>query len=116
METLSVSTKADKAAFKQSNFKKFDCCDDVRFIVENGVVVAKYLNEILGFVTGEHLVSEISKSLEKKRPIFSQILGFDDETGEIHIVIAFYRIVHYDYDQYTEDRDASLEYETVGYY
>lgn len=98
------------------DFKKIDCCDDVDFAVENGVVVAKRLNETLGFVTGEHLVSEITKSLEQKRPVFSQILGFDDETGEIHIVIAFYRIVNYDYDQYTEDRDESLEFETVGYY
>lgn len=98
------------------DFKKIDCCDDVDFAVENGVVVAKRLNETLGFVTGEHLVSEITKSLEQKRPVFSQILGFDDETGEIHIVIAFYRIVNYDYDQYTEDRDESLEFEIVGYY
>ena len=60
--------------------------------------------------------SEISKSLEQKRPIFSQILGYDDETGEIHIIIAFYKIINYDYDQYTEDRDTSLEFETVGYY
>lgn len=98
------------------DFRKIDCCDDVDFVVDNGVVIAKHLNETLGFVIEEHLVSEIIKSLECKRPIFSQILGFDDETGEIHIVIAFYRIVHYDYDQYTEDRDESLEYETVGYY
>ena len=98
------------------DFKKIDCCDDVDFAVENGIVVAKRLNETLGFVTGEHLVSEITKSLEQKRPVFSQILGFDDETGEIHIVIAFYRIVNYDYDQYLEDRDESLEFETVGYY
>ena len=98
------------------DFDKFECCDDVYFVIENGVVIAKHLTEILGFVTDKHLVSEITKSLEKKRPIFSQILGFDNETGEIHIVIAFYIIVHYDYDQYTEDRDKSLEYETVGYY
>ena len=39
-----------------------------------------------------------------------------DKTGEIHIVIAFYKIINYDYDQYTEDRDTSLEFETVGYY
>ena len=98
------------------DFSKIDCCDNVDFVIENGVVVAKRLNEILGFVTGGHLVSEITTSLEQKRPIFSQILGYDDETGEIHIVIAFYKIVDFDYDQYEEERDNSLEYETVGYY
>ena len=98
------------------DFSKIDCCDNVYFAVENGVVVAKRLNEILGFVTDVHLVSEITASLERKRPIFSQILGYDDETGEIHIVIAFYRIVNFDYGQYEEERDNSLEYETVGYY
>ncbi len=98
------------------DFSKIDCCDNVDFVIENGVVVAKRLNEILGFVTGGHLVSEITASMEQKRPIFSQILGYDDETGEIHIVIAFYKIVNFDYDQYEEERDNSLEYETVGYY
>lgn len=98
------------------DFSKIDCCDNVDFVIQDDVVVAKRFNEILGFVAGEHLVSEISKSLEQKRPIFSQILGYDDETGEIHIVIAFYKIINYDYDQYTADRDTSLEFETVGYY
>ena len=98
------------------DFSKIDCCDNVDFVVQDGVVSAKRFNETLGFVIGEHLVSEISKSLEQKRPIFSQILGYDDKTGEIHIVIAFYKIINYDYDQYTEDRDTSLEFETVGYY
>lgn len=98
------------------DFSKIDCCDNVDFVVQDGVVSAKCFNETLGFVIGEHLVSEISKSLEQKRPIFSQILGYDDKTGEIHIVIAFYKIINYDYDQYTEDRDTSLEFETVGYY
>lgn len=98
------------------DFSKIDCCDNVDFVIQGGVVSAKRFNETLGFVIGEHLVSKISKSLEQKRPIFSRILGYDDKTGEIHIVIAFYKIINYDYDQYTEDRDTSLEFETVGYY
>lgn len=98
------------------DFSKIDCCDNVDFSIENGVVTAKRLNEVLGTISGNYLITEISTSLKEKRPIFSQILGYDDETGEIHIVIAFYKIVNYDYDQYTEDRDKSLEYETVGYY
>lgn len=101
---------------KLPDFSKISCCDDVYFSIDNGVVVAKCLVEPIGFVTEKHLVSEITKSLEQKRPIFSQILGYDDETGEIHLVIAFYRIVNYDYDQYVEDRDKGLEFETVGYY
>ena len=39
----------------------------------------------------------------------------DDETGEIHLVIAFYKIINYDYTDYVQDRDDSLEYETVRY-
>lgn len=98
------------------DFSKIDCCDDVYFVVDNDVVIAKCLIETLGFVTDAYIVSEIKKSLEKHRPIFSQILGYDDETGEIHLVIAFYKIVDYDYTDYVQDRDDSLEYETVGYY
>lgn len=98
------------------DFSKIECCDDVHFVIENNVVVAKHLNEILGFVRDANIASNIMKSLDEKRPIFSQILGYDDETGEIHLVIAFYRIVNYDYNQFTEDGDQSLEFETVGYY
>lgn len=61
-------------------------------------------------------MAEIKNSLEKHRPIFSQILGYDDETGEIHLAIAFYKIVNYDYTDYVEERDKSLDDETVGYY
>lgn len=98
------------------NFSSIDCCDKVFFYVDNGAVIAKNLYETLGHVTDKYLVQEISKSLEQKRPIFSRILGYDDETGEIHIVIAFYKIVNYDYDQYAEASDHSLDYETVDYY
>ena len=98
------------------DFSKFDCCDNVNFAIDGKNIVAKHLHETLGYVTGDYLVSEIAKSFNQKRPIFSQILGYDDETGEIHIVIAFYKIVHYDYDQYTENLDDSLNSETVGYY
>jgi len=98
------------------DFSKISCCDNVYFVVEKDVVIAKRIVETLGFVTDAHIASEIKKSLEKNRPIFSQILGYDDETGEIHLVIAFYKIVNYDYTDYVEERDNSLEYETVGYY
>ena len=102
---------------KLPDFSKIECCDDVTFSNDNGVIVAKRLNEILGFVDEQNIASKIIKSLENKRPIFSQILGYDDETGEIHIVIAFYKIVLYDYDQYAEDNDSSLEYEDcIGYF
>ena len=98
------------------DFSKIDCCDNVYFVVENDVVIAKRIVETLGFVTDAHIASEIKNSLEKHRPIFSQILGYDDETGEIHLVIAFYKIVDYDYTDYVEERDNSLDDETVGYY
>ncbi len=98
------------------DFSKIDLCDNVDFSVQGDMIIAKRLNEMLGFIEDSYLVSEIATSLEKKYPIFSQILGYDDDTGEVHIVIAFYKIINYDYDQYTENRDASLEYETVGYY
>ena len=97
-------------------FSSIDCCDKVFFNIDNGIVTAKNLYETLGYVTDKYLVQQITKSFEQKRPIFSRILGYDDETGEIHIVIAFYKIVNYDYDQYAEDSDRSLEYETVDYY
>lgn len=98
------------------DFSKIDCCDDVHFVVENNIVIAKRLVDTIGFVTDAHMVSLVKKSLEKMLPIFSQILGYDDETGEIHLVIAFYRIVDYDYTDYVQDKDESLEYETVGYF
>ncbi len=98
------------------DFSKFECCDNVNFSIDDKNIVAKHLRETLGYVTGDYLVSEIAKSFKQKRPIFSQILGYDDETGEIHIVIAFYKIVRYDYDQYTENLDDSLNSETVDYY
>ena len=98
------------------NFSKIDCCDNVCFVIENDVVIAKRLVETLGFVTDAHIASEIKNSLKNNRPIFSQILGYDDETGEIHLVIAFYKIVNYDYTDYVEERDESLDDETVGYY
>lgn len=98
------------------DFSKIDCCDDVHFVVENDVVIAKRIVETLGFVTDAHIASEIKNSLENHRPIFSQILGYDDKTGEIHLVIAFYKIVNYDYTDYVEERDKSLDDETVGYY
>lgn len=98
------------------DFSKIDCCDNVYFVVENDMVIAKRIVETLGFVTDAHIASEIKNSLEKHRPIFSQILGYDDETGEIHLVIAFYKIIDYDYTDYVEERDESLDDETVGYY
>lgn len=97
------------------DFSKIACCDNVDFLIENDIVIVKRLIETLGFVTDAHVVSQIKKSLEKKLPIFSQILGYDDETGEIHLVIAFYKIINYDYTDYVQDRDDSLEYETVRY-
>ena len=39
------------------DFSKIDCCDNVDFVVQDGVVSAKHFNETLGFVIGEHLVS-----------------------------------------------------------
>lgn len=98
------------------NFSKISLCDHVKFQVINGIVTAKHYNEILGYITDTHLASALKSSLQEKRPIFSQIQGYDDETGEIHLAIATYKIVAYDYDQYEEDRDASLEYENVDYY
>lgn len=98
------------------NFSKINCCDNVEFVIENNTVVAKRLVETLGFVRDSHIVAQIKESLEKKKPIFSQVLGYDDETGEVHLVIAFYKIVNYDYTSYAEDKDASLEYETVSHF
>lgn len=98
------------------DFSKIDCCDDVEFVVENDSVIAKRLCETLGFVTDASIASEIISSIKKKRPIFSQILGYDNETGEIHLVIAFYRIINYDYDLYAQNNDNSLDNETVAYY
>lgn len=99
------------------DFSKIDCCDNVSFFVENDIVFAKVWSQTIGFVDKKYIKNEIQKSLDEKRPIFSQILGYDDETGEIHIVIAFYRIVHYDYDAYEEDNDKGLEFEDcIGYY
>lgn len=98
------------------NFSKISLCDNVEFVIENNTVIAKDIIETLGFVRDSHIVSRIKKSLDESIPIFSQILGYDDETGEIHLVIAFYKIVNYDYTSYVEDKDTSLEYETVSYF
>lgn len=97
------------------NFSKINCCDDVDFAIENDIIIAKHYTDIIGYIADTHIVIKIKKSLEKKLPIFSQILGYDDETGEIHLVIALYKIVNYDYTDYVQDRDDSLEYETVRY-
>lgn len=98
------------------DFSKIDCCDNVEFVIENNLVIAKHLSETLGFVNDELIASEIILSIEKKRPIFAQILGYDDETGEIHLVIAFYKIINYDYDLYAQNNDDSLDDENVAYF
>lgn len=98
------------------DFNKISCCDNVEFVVENDVVVAKRICEVLGCVGDKQIAANIISSIDEKRPIFSQILGYDDETGEIHLVIALYRVVNYDYDSYAEDNDDSLADETVGYF
>ena len=97
------------------DFSKINCCDDVDFAIENDMIIARRYTEIIGYIADTHITIKIKKSLENKLPIFSQILGYDDETGEIHLVIAFYKIVNYDYTDYIQDRDDSLEYETVRY-
>lgn len=98
------------------DFSKIGCCDDVYFSIENDVIIAKNFSQVLGCVNDETIASKIRESLNDKKPIFSQILGYDDETGEIHLVIAFYKIVNYDYNDYAQERDESLDSEIVGYY
>jgi hypothetical protein len=98
------------------DFSLINLCDDVSFSVDGDVVTAKRPTQSLGTIANPQLVSKIIKSLDENRPIFSQIQGFDDETGEIDIVLGFYKILNYDYDSYTEDNDKSLELENVGYF
>lgn len=98
------------------DFSKIHCCDNVSFSVSGDSIVAKRLSSVIGVVGDSSIARSISKSLTDNLPVFSQILGYDDETGEIHIVIAFYRIVDYDYTEYKQDRDSSLDNEIVGYF
>lgn len=98
------------------DFSEIDLCDNVTFSVDNGIVTAKRLSSDLGIVADREIAEKIIKSQNEKRPVFSQVLGYDDETGEVHVVIAFYKIVDYDYTDFVEDRDKSLECETVAYY
>ena len=98
------------------DFSKINLCDDVTFSVDGDTVTAKCLVTSLGIVADREIADKIIKSQKEKRPVFSQVLGYDDETGEIHLVIAFYRIVDFDYTDYAQDSDESLEFETVAYY
>lgn len=99
-----------------ADFSKINLCDNVFFSVDGNVITAKNYSQTLGTITDPQFVSKIIDSINEKRPIFSQIQGYDDETGEMEIVLGFYRIVNYDYDKYTENLDESLDDECVAYF
>lgn len=98
------------------DFSKIDLCDNVYLSVDGDVITAKNYSQTLGTITDPQFVSKIDNSLKQKRPIFSQIQGYDDETGEIEIVLGFYKILQYDYDKYAENLDESLDDEYVAYF
>lgn len=98
------------------DFSKIHCCDDVSFSSTGDGIIAKIYSEVIGRVVDESISKRITESLENKLPIFSQVLGYDDETGEIHIVVSFYKIVDYDYNDYAQERDDTLDNELVAYF
>lgn len=74
------------------NFSKIDCCDNVHFIVENEIVIAKRIVETLGFVTDAHIASEIKNSIENHRPIFHKFVNMMTRPERYILLLPFTKL------------------------